>query len=65
MLLLNKETVENYKRRVFEEMQYSRHAFKTYWMYDKIFLVLLCRDKRWKWFSGVKKKKKTYLLFFV
>ena len=54
MPLLNKDTAENYKRRVFEEMQYSGHAFKIYWMYGEIFLVSLCRDKRCEWFPGEK-----------
>ena len=49
--VLNNETAEDYlktnKKRVFQEMQYSGHAFKIYWMNGKIFLV-------WKWFSGVK-----------
>ena len=30
-------------------MQYLGHAFKIYWMYGKIFLVSLCRDKRCEW----------------
>ena len=35
-------------------MQYSRHSFRIYWMYGKIFLVSLCRAKRYEWFPGEK-----------
>ena len=40
MPLLNEETAENYKRRIFEDMQHSGHAFKIYWMYGQIFFGL-------------------------
>ena len=59
MPLLNKETTENNKRLVIEETQYSGLAFKNHWMNSKIFSVLLCRDKRYEWFSRANKKKLT------
>ena len=63
MLLVKKETAENYERRVFEEIQYSGHAFEIYWMYGKIYSVLFCGDKLREWFSGAKKKKNLFADF--
>ena len=54
MPLSNKETAKNYKRRVFEEMQYSGIPLKFIGCMVKFFWFY--RNKRCEWFSGVKKK---------